>query len=412
MNKYTHCFFSLCVLFLPIAKILALSDAEQAEKILTLEKKVEQLEAKNTKLEKHVSRRNSSLNDKMDRYAERIKFEGFLSFGASTTDEENYGYSDKVEYRSKAIVGLQTHYRLSEKTQAVTQIIGQGEKDFDPEFRWAYLAHQYSDAIQARAGRIKTPFYYYSETLDVAFSYPWVSPPGNIYSPELSAFEGFDILYNFAMADTHHRLQFAIGSMKESLGGALINSNTGLLLNVESNIGPFTTRIGATYSPNTNVSVDGLGEHEFPVGFYDFAVVYDAANWFALLEAIQVDVSANDNPALPNEKLFVALFNYRFDRCYVLKQSCSVYISRGENYTTAETDYSDVEFSGIIIPGYHLPFKQSSANLGVRFDLSSKIALKLEVEQSKADEFNANEGGGEKPNEGVNRYNIVFNAVF
>lgn len=60
-----------------------------------------------------------------------------------------------------------------------------------------YLAWQANDNLTLRGGRLGTPIYMYSETLNVGFSYPWLRLPEEVYSlVQLTNHEGADILYN------------------------------------------------------------------------------------------------------------------------------------------------------------------------------------------------------------------------
>ncbi|MGL4317728.1 MAG: hypothetical protein ACRCTL_14100 [Pseudomonas sp.] len=64
-----------------------------------------------------------------------------------------------------------------------------------------YLAWQANDNLTLRGGRLGTPIYMYSETLNVGFSYPWLRLPEEIYSlVQLTNHEGADVLYNYSTA--------------------------------------------------------------------------------------------------------------------------------------------------------------------------------------------------------------------
>jgi len=64
-----------------------------------------------------------------------------------------------------------------------------------------YLAWQANDNLTLRGGRIGTPIYMYSETLQVGFSYPWLRLPEEVYSlVQLTSHDGADILYNRSTA--------------------------------------------------------------------------------------------------------------------------------------------------------------------------------------------------------------------
>ena len=60
-----------------------------------------------------------------------------------------------------------------------------------------YLAWEASDNLTLRGGRLGTPIYMYSETLNVGFSYPWLRLPEEVYSlVQLTSHDGGDVLYN------------------------------------------------------------------------------------------------------------------------------------------------------------------------------------------------------------------------
>ena len=64
-----------------------------------------------------------------------------------------------------------------------------------------YLAWQANDNLTLRGGRLGTPIYMYSETLNVGFSYPWLRLPEEVYSlVQLANHDGADLLYNRSTA--------------------------------------------------------------------------------------------------------------------------------------------------------------------------------------------------------------------
>ncbi len=74
-----------------------------------------------------------------------------------------------------------------------------------------YLAWQANDNLTLRGGRIGTPVYMYSETLNVGFSYPWLRLPEEVYSlVQLTSHDGADIRSNRSTA---------LGAMSFQLSG-------------------------------------------------------------------------------------------------------------------------------------------------------------------------------------------------
>ncbi len=78
-----------------------------------------------------------------------------------------------------------------------------------------YLAWQANDNLTLRGGRIGTPIYMYSETLNVGFSYPWLRLPEEVYSlVQISNHDGADMLYNRTTALGALSFQLAGGQAK------------------------------------------------------------------------------------------------------------------------------------------------------------------------------------------------------
>jgi len=66
-----------------------------------------------------------------------------------------------------------------------------------------------------RVGRLRTPVYMYSESIDVGFSYPWLRLPDEVYSQvQLSNYEGADIVYNLPLSFATLSFQLAGGIAK------------------------------------------------------------------------------------------------------------------------------------------------------------------------------------------------------
>lgn len=66
-----------------------------------------------------------------------------------------------------------------------------------------------------RAGRLRSPVYMYSESLDVGFSYPWLRLPDEVYSQvQLTNYEGADVVYTLPLSYGSVTFQVAAGQAK------------------------------------------------------------------------------------------------------------------------------------------------------------------------------------------------------
>lgn len=78
--------------------------------------------------------------------------------------------------------GIQFAGEIDDKTEAVVQVLGRAEEDFDAGLQLAYVSHEFSPALTARAGRLVLPLYMHSQYTQVGYAYNWVTLPEEMYS--------------------------------------------------------------------------------------------------------------------------------------------------------------------------------------------------------------------------------------
>ncbi len=138
---------------------------------------------------------------------DNFRFSGFASFGAGRVDREGLRFADYDEewsVDSDSLLGLQAQTRLLERLDLTAQVVARGfsyngRDAYQPAFNWLFLSYQLAPEIQVRGGRMRTPHYLYSDTLEVGYSYVWVRPPVDVYTPlfePLSEFDGADIRFS------------------------------------------------------------------------------------------------------------------------------------------------------------------------------------------------------------------------
>ncbi len=178
-----------------------------------------------------------------------------------------------------------------------------------------YLAWQASDSLTLRGGRLGTPIYMYSETLNVGFSYPWLRLPEEVYSlVQITNHDGADLLYNRSTGLGTLSFQLAGGQAKNRDIYSLDNTHdidyndvfaTSLALSTDS-FGTF--RIGYAEA-DIKTSIDevitnfvGVRE-DFMFNAVDhqkgkFSSIghqYDNGTWLSAAEAIKLSIEANDS---------------------------------------------------------------------------------------------------------------------
>jgi len=133
------------------------------------------------------------------------KFNAFGTLGVSNFGgEENIQYGSQGQIQDKwtteqdSKLAGQFSYGITDKFGITAQAIVKAEADsYKGDIEWLYVNYNIQDNWQVRAGRLRTPVYMLSETLDVGYTYPWIRLPDEVYAQvKLSNYEGFDTIYN------------------------------------------------------------------------------------------------------------------------------------------------------------------------------------------------------------------------
>ena len=143
-----------------------------------------------------------------------INFNGFASIVAGQTTSSNkllYGYDDNIDFKNESLFALQASSDLENGLGVTAQIIARGANDWDPKFEWAYVSYDANDNLRFLAGRQRAPFYMYSDFLDVAYAYPWITPPNGVYNLLFDSFDGLGIIYTKQLGEFDTTSHFIFG---------------------------------------------------------------------------------------------------------------------------------------------------------------------------------------------------------
>lgn len=112
--------------------------------------------------------------------------------------------------------GAQLSYGITDTVGITLQSTAKAYGDeWKPNLEWAYLSWQSTDNLMVRFGRLRTPVYMYSESIDVGFAYPWLRLPDEVYSQvQLSNYEGADLVYNLPLSFATASFQLAGGQAR------------------------------------------------------------------------------------------------------------------------------------------------------------------------------------------------------
>ncbi|WJN59160.1 hypothetical protein [Pseudomonas sp. SO81] len=135
-------------------------------------------------------------------------------------DGRGYGLSGQTKdsWRGDQLskFGAQLTYGVTDTVGLTLQTTAKAYSDeWKANLEWAYLSWQSTDNLMLRFGRLRTPVYMYSESIDVGFAYPWLRLPDEVYSQvQLSNYEGADLVYNLPLSFATVSFQVAGGVAK------------------------------------------------------------------------------------------------------------------------------------------------------------------------------------------------------
>jgi predicted porin len=346
--------------------------------------------------------------------ASELNINGFLSVGASMLDEQKAsiaGADNNGGFKQDTILGLQIQKQVNESTTATGQLVSRGSDDYSTEAAWAFVTYAATDDLDIRMGRLRIPFFYYSDFLEVSYAYNWVRPPGEVYRIPFSSIDGTDLNYRYSSGNLDGSVQVYYGRYQgpfiQDFGqgpetyAADFKNFTGIVLN--NNYGNFGSRLSYHQAELNIASPAGSTLGAIAVAGSDFAFTGQASTF--LEAALSYDDGDNsliaewtslehDNAAFLDDQAWMFSAAKRFSD-----------ITAHVTYTQHKTEF-DSGIQGAIQKTLPLETDQTSTIIGVRYDYDSSTALKLEVQSN--DEKTTDGAKGDS----ATLYSVAINIVF
>ncbi len=286
-----------------------------------------------------------------------------VTYLGGEADGRNYGINGQTtdSWRADQLskFGTQLSYGLTDSLNATVQLTAKAEQDsWKANLEWAYLAWQANDHLLLRAGRLRTPAYMYSETLDVGFSYPWLRLPDEVYGQiQLSNYEGVDVVYSLPLSFGTLSVQAIAGQAKDrdyylfdDFYDADYKELLGASLGLASN--DYGTLRVAYIQSQLTIDNPLLGIDDSKGSFLSVGYQYDDGTWISANEWTKRTI---DGPRSPDQNAFYLMGGRRFGDFL-------------PHLTYAQLD----EEHGA---------RQSSWTLGLNYSLAANITLKGEYKQ-------------------------------
>jgi hypothetical protein len=391
-----------------MAPSIALADDADA-KIAKLEQQIQALQ----------SQQNANLKDK-------VKLNGFIS-GAYISSDNDAGYNSadtSANFSEDSKVGLQATFDISDRTQAVLQLMMRGEYDWEVEAEWAYLSHRFENGVKLRGGKLRVPLYMYSDYLDVGYAQPFARPPEEVYGAvPFSSYTGGGVSYDVDLDDSTLTMQMFGGESKVKSTGTDVSNLIGANVNWTDETwtlravygqakfdGSVTSEVDVELAPGVITQADYtvLQLVDDTGSFTGVGASYDNGEVIAITEWTRIEVDA----AYPDTDSGYLTLGYRIKEF---------------------TPYVTVAYMKTQDNDERLPLSQAAAiqmiafnaermaySLGLRWDAIDNVAVKFDI--TYADDFGDTSGGflnnsldtttGKFIYDDTLIYTVKFDAVF
>lgn len=341
-----------------------------------------------------------------------IDINGFASIKggmALGSDDSLYGYDDNFSFKNESLAALQVKSDLGDKLSVTAQLLGRGADDWEVKFEWAFLSYDLTDSLRINAGRLRTPFYKYSDFRDVGYAYDWSRVPQSVYGLGFDNIEGASLYHTTTLGNFDSSLQFIVGSydgdaaIGSAAADAQIENITGVAWELGQDgysfrmaylIGKTTFYVGQLDSPTglyAQLSAFGLGALAKKMDIVDesssFAGVgfnIDKNDWVVVSEITKAKV---EDSFISDQESYYISVGHRFD-------TITPYVSFEKEDNKAKTEiYAGVPTASPIfapVAGLvnSLESERNSINVGVRYDFHPSAAFKAQY--TNADNKTAN----------------------
>lgn len=328
-------------------------------------------------------------------------FSAFGTLGALWQDDNELFFNHPAQSRERAHrpdlgtdsqLGLQIMRRLGDRADLTLQILAADKyrERYTPQVSWAFIRFNPSPSLTLRAGRLRAPFFMYSDSLNVNYTYLWARPPVEVYGLNPFAdIDGVDLLFTRRMGtiDVEAQTFFGRGKHKFPDGEAKLTNTAGFNLslangNLTAQLGYAHGRLSIRYGdPLFQIARQELGGDSSRLAgsgastsFASLGLRWDDGTLQLIGEIARRNASRYVAPAT----------GWHLTSAYRIGQFTPF-------ITLARQQQSDSVVPKTAAPSFINAYlasrnnSQRSLTLGVRWDTTTNTALKLQATRSKID---------------------------
>ena len=381
-------------------------------------------------------------------------------------DEKGYslsGIDHTLSFDNDTILGGQLSAEFTSSLSVTGQVVARGfaldnSTNYQPTLDWLYLTYDVTPELRVRLGRLATPFYSVSEYFEIGAAYPWVRPPLDVYEPAMSPiknFNGVSVVLRTNWNDWYVLSQLFTGQEENKTAVYDINIHRVSGLNFSFSKHYFSLRIASILA---NVSLDIFDTQEtlttlrgLPAAFAldevnnaeeisainsiieifesnrikhqysSIGLEWDNETWFIYSEYNRL---ASEEGFTPDGEGAYITIGYRFD-------NFTPYFTRGDIRSLLGQELKDMAVKELLtsesailntigsevleVTRTNRRYQRSYA-LGLRYDFSDAISLKIEAQKVNSERnttglFSSKDEAIIQAPE-INVYSIVLDMVF
>lgn len=332
----------------------------------------------------------------------KVAINGFITFamekGSKVEDAagNELAYMDDVEGDTWNLnrltrAGVQFNSQISDKAEAVVQVLGRAQDDFNVDVQWAFVGYDLTPTLTARAGRFVLPYYMHSQYTQVGYAYPWIQLPAEQYSVvPMDTMEGIDLTWQVATGTISHSINIFWGGMElDDTSGATFSVKNQHGINVRSNWNNWTSWLSFSNNRVTsdlsgiNPALAALNQDDHYTSYAGIGLQFDNGSLFVMGEASEIALSAPGN-AFPELVSGYVTAGYRMGKL-------TPHLTWGSIDHSNDSDVNPVIVTVNNPPAppfnvdvasslfYDAAQRQKSWTLGARYDVTSGVALKAEA---------------------------------
>ena len=270
-----------------------------------------------------------------------IQINGFANLiGGMTLDDDEavYDYDSDFTFDPASVFGLQVRGDVSDKLSATAQLVGRGSDDYDASFEWAYMTYVVNNNVSISAGRIRLPLFKYSASLDVGYSYHWLTPPDSVYGIDFNNIDGVRLDYSTYSGDWEYGAQFTVGRVQadtfisgtpaelelENVVAVSFEATRdwfsartlfarGTTTAVNEDFDTFVAGMGqfGAFIPTATAAAEGFSVNEDSGTFFEVAIDIDKYDWFIGAEFTKTEV---DDAIIASDEAWYVTAGMRFGK--------------------------------------------------------------------------------------------------